>query len=106
MCSMERAPCVMCSAPSPNTRSGRRAERIAHEAGIASHVAPLLRGAEGAARRPYHSMESGWDSARARLCPQDQSRRGKGGKGLENFSALLSADVLGLTKPLSVKKRR
>ena len=44
--------------------ASQRAERIAHDLRIAPHVAPLLRGADGAARRPYHSMECRWDSAR------------------------------------------
>jgi len=34
-----------------------RAERIARDVRITPLVAPLLRGADGAARRPYHLME-------------------------------------------------
>src|SRR5216117_3260393 len=51
-------------------------------------------------------MKSCWDSAGARLCPQDQSQRGKGERGLENFSRLLCANKLRLTEPRSVKKPR
>src|SRR2546428_11654363 len=64
------------------------------------------RGADGAARRPYHSTESRWDSVGAGLCPHDQSQRRKGEKVLESFSRLLCSDLLRLTEPRSMKKRR
>src|SRR6266571_8926715 len=47
----------------------QRAERIARDVRIAPHVAPQPRGADGAARRPYHPAKHVGGAGRAR-CPQ------------------------------------
>jgi len=45
----------------------RRAERTTHNVQITPRVAPLARGADGAARRPYQQKESPWDSTQMEL---------------------------------------
>jgi len=50
-----------------------RAERAEHrQVGIigVSHVAPLVRGADGAARLPYHALARGLASGLMAACPE------------------------------------